>query len=165
MTCERVLRYLKVGAFLHLITVVGLLTLVISARISFEFFQEELFVKSFFWGALALWALTIPFFSQFDAYGRYQNYKQIKDAIFEMSFDTRLIRPFMYSKCQRDAVIIAGEDLGCGREIRTYFRAQGYRWYHVLPDAFVRNPLVLFYGVFWKRILFTRHYELKNFFW
>ncbi len=94
MTCERVLRYLKVGAFLHLITVVGLLTLVISARISFEFFQEELFVKSFFWGALALWALTIPFFSQFDAYGRYQNYKQIKDAIFEIGALTETHQAF-----------------------------------------------------------------------
>lgn len=162
---ERVLRYLKVGAFLHLMSFLSVLILFISVRIAFEFLQEELFVESFLWGALALWALTIPFFSQFDAYGRYQNYKQIKDALFEMSYDNRLIKPFMYSKCQRDAVVIAGDDLGYGREVRTYFRDQGYRWYHILPDAFIRNPLVLFYGIFWKRILFTKHYKLKNFFW
>lgn len=162
---ERFVRYLKVGAFLHLMSVLSIVILVIVTRIAFEFFREGLFIQSFFWGALALWAFTLPFFSQFDAYGRYQNYKQIKDVLFEMSFDTRLIKPFMYSKCQRDAVVIAGDDLGIGSEIRKYYRGQGYRWYHVLPDAFVKNPLVLFYGLFWKRILFTKHYELKNFFW
>ena len=162
---ERVLRYLKVGAFLHLMSILSLIILFTSAHIAIEFFQEDLFIKSFFWGALALWAMTIPFFSQFDAYGRYQNYKQIKDALFEMNFDTRLIKPFMYSKCQRDAVLIAGDDLGFGREIRDFYRDQGYRWYHILPDAFVKNPLVLFHGLFWKRILFTKRYELKNFFW
>ena len=162
---ERSLRYLKVGAFLHLMSVLSILILVISTRIAMEFFREELFTQSLAWGALALWAFTVPFFSQFDAFGRYQNYKQIKDSLYEMGFDTRLIKPFMHSKCQRDAVVIAGDDLGYGSEIRNYFRDQGYRRYHLLPDAFVKNPLVLFYGIFWKRILFTKHYELKNFFW
>jgi hypothetical protein len=162
---ERVLRYLKVGAFLHAMSVLSVLILVISVRIAFEFFREELFVESCLWGALALWALTIPFFSQFDAYGRYQNYKQIKDALFEMGYDTRLIKPFMHSKCQRDAVVIAGDDLGHGLEIRDYFYSEGYRWYNILPDAFVKNPLVLFHSLFWKRILFTKPYELKNFYW
>ena len=162
---ERVLRYLKVGAFLHGMSFLSTIILVISARITLEYLQEELYAESLLWGALALWAFTIPFFSQFDAYGRYQNYKQIKDALFEMGYDGRLIRPFMHSKCQRDAVVIAGDDLGTGREIRKYFSDQGYRWHHILPDAFVRNPLVLFHGLFWKRILFTKHYKLKNFYW
>jgi hypothetical protein len=162
---ERVLRYVKVGAFLHLMSIFSLVILFTSAHIAIEFFQEGLFVKFFFWGTLALWSITIPFFSQFDAYGRYQNYKQIKDALFEMNYDPRLVKPFMYSKCQRDAVIIAGDDLGYGKEIRAFYREQGYKWYHILPDAFVKNPLVLFCGLFWKQILFTKHYELQNFFW
>lgn len=162
---ERILRYLKVGAFLHAMSVISMVIFIISARIAFEFFREELFIESFLWGAVALWALTIPFFSQFDAYGRYQNYKQIKDAVFEMGYDARLIKPFMRSKCQRDAVVMAGNDLGHEIEIRDYFYSQGYRWYHILPDAFVKNPLVLFHSLFWKRILFTKHYELKNFYW
>ena len=162
---ERILRYLKVGAFLHVMSILSVMILIVSARIAVEYYLEELFITSFLWGALALWALTIPFFSQFDAYGRYQNYKQIKDALFEMGYDERLIRPFMHSKCQRDAVLIAGDDLGTGSEVRTYFRNRGYRWYHVLPDAFVKNPLVLFHSLFWKRILFTKRHELKNFYW
>ena len=162
---ERFVRYAKGGAFLHLISVISLVILVICAKIAVEFFTEGLFVQSVLWGAVAVWAFTVPFFSQFDAYGRYQNYKQIKDVLFERSFDSRLIKPFMHSKCQRDAVVIAGDDLRCGSEIRSYFRGQGYRWYHLLPDAFVKNPLVLFYGLFWKRILFTKHYKLQNFYW
>lgn len=162
---ERILRYLKVGSFLHFMSVLSVVILFLSARIAFEFFQENLFMHSFLWGALALWALTIPFFSQFDAYGRYQNYKQIKDALFEMGYDARLIKPFMRSKCQRDATVVAGNDLGHETEIRDYFYSQGYRLYHILPDAFVKNPLVLFYSLFWKRILFTKRYELKNFYW
>ena len=162
---ERFLRFVKVGAFLHVMSIVSILILFYGAQICMECYQEELFIQSFLWGALSLWAFTIPFFSEFDAYGRYQNYKQIKDAIFEMNFDTRLIKPFMHSKCQRDAVVIAGDDLGCGKEVRDYFYAQGYRWYNVLPDAFVKNPFVLFFGAFWQRILFTKRYELKNFYW
>ena len=162
---ERVLRYLKVGAFLHAMSLLSLVILALSTRIAFEFFREELFVESLSWSAVALWALTIPFFSQFDAYGRFQNYKQIKDALFEMGYDVRLIKPFMRSKCQRDAVVMAGIDLGHETEIRDYFYGQGYRWYHILPDAFVKNPLVLFHSLFWKRILFTKHYQLKNFYW
>jgi hypothetical protein len=162
---ERFLRYLKVGSFLHFMSVLSVVILIVCVRIATEFFQEDLYLESYLWAALALWAFTIPFFSQLDAYGRYQNYKQIKDALYEMDFDKRLIRPFMYSKCQRDAVVIAGDDLGFGNEIRAFYRDQGYRWYHILPDAFVRNPLVLFKGLFWKRILFTKRYELKNFYW
>ena len=109
---ERSLRYLKVGAFLHLMSVLSVLILVVCTRIALDFFREELFTRSLAWGALALWAFTVPFFSQFDAFGRYQNYKQIKDSLYEMGFDTRLIKPFMHSKCQRDAATRAASSSG-----------------------------------------------------
>jgi hypothetical protein len=162
---ERFLRFMKVGAFLHAMVMISVVILLVSAKIAMEFYLDGLYFKSMAWAALALWAFTVPFFSELDALGRYQNYKQIKDAMFEMGYDPRLVKPFMHSKCQRDAVIAAGEDLGCQEEVKRLFRDQGYRWYHVLPDAFVKNPLVLFYGMFWKRILFTKTYKLKNFYW
>ena len=165
MWLERLVRYMKVGAFLHLMSLISIVVLFLAARIAMEFFSEGLHLNGILWSALALWAFSIPFFAEFDAHGRYQNYKQIKDALHEMGYDNRLIKPFIYSKCQRDAVIVAGDDLGHGEEVRSYFKEQGYRWYHILPDAFVRNPLVLFSGIFWKKILFTKHYALKNFYW
>ena len=165
MWLERFIRYMKVGAFLHLMSVICVAILLISARIALEYFSEGLYMGALLWSALSLWAFSVPFFSEFDAYGRFQNYKQIKDSLYEMGYDSRLIKPFIHSKCQRDAVIVAGDDLGHGEEVRSFFRDQGYRWYHILPDAFVKNPFVLFSGLFWKRILFTRHYALKNFYW
>lgn len=162
---ERFFRFLKVGAFLHVMSVLCVLIMLISARIAFEYYQDGLFVQTVIWAAFATWAFTVPFFSELDALGRYQNYKQIKDAMYDMGYDQRLIRPFIHSKCQRDAVIIAGHDLGCQNEIKEFFRDQGYRWYHILPDAFVKNPFVLFHSMFWKRILFTKRYQLKNFYW
>jgi len=156
---------MKVGAFLHIMSVLSLVIMFISSKITLEFYADGLYLKTFIWAAVAIWAFSVPFFSEFDAHGRFQNYKQIKDSIQEMGFDNRLIKPFTHSKCQRDAVIVAGDDLGYGDEVRSYFSDLGYRWYHVLPDAFVENPFVLFRGMFWKRILFTKPYKLKNFYW
>jgi len=130
----------------------------------FYFLQQEL-VWGYVWSIVAVCFFTVPIFSEFDAYGRYQNYKQIKDVIFEMGYDPRLIKPFMYSKCQRDAVIVAAQDLDHDKEVKAFFYAKGYRRYHILPDAFNRNPLVLFNILFWKRILFTEYYPSRNFYW
>lgn len=162
---ERFLRFIKVGAFLHAMSVISVLIMFISARIAMEFYVDGVYFNSVIWAFVAVWAFTIPFFSELDALGRYQNYKQIKDALHERGYDSRLVRPFLHSKCQRDAMVIAGEDLGCRAEVKQFFKDQGYRWYHILPDAFVKNPLVLFHGMFWKRILFTKRYQLKNFYW
>ena len=162
---ERFLRFIKVGAFLHVMSVASVIIMFISSRIAFEFYHDGLVAHAVIWAAVAAWALTVPFFSELDALGRYQNYKQIKDSMYEMGYDHRLVRPFIHSKCQRDAVVAAGEDLGCEHEIKMFFKDQGYRWYHILPDAFVKNPLVLFRSMFWKMILFTKSYQLKNFYW
>ena len=156
---------MKVGAFLHAMALISVLIMVVSARISMEYFIDGVYFKSILWAALATWAFTVPFFSELDALGRYQNYKQIKDSLHEMGYDQRLVKPFIHSKCQRDAVLIAADDLGCHKEVKRFFKDQGYRWYHILPDAFVRNPFVLFHPVFWNRILFTKKYQLKNFYW
>ncbi len=162
---ERFLRFIKVGAFLHVMALVSVVIMFVSARIALEFYDDGFYVKTVIWAAVAAWAFTVPFFSELDALGRYQNYKQIKDSMYEMGYDHRLVRPFIHSKCQRDAVVVAGDDLGCQNEVKKFFKDQGYRWYHILPDAFVKNPFVLFHSLFWKRILFTKRYQLKNFYW
>lgn len=162
---QRFLRFLRIGSFLHLMGMVG-----IALGISFSQYGWSLLAEgSVFWAwvsfVTAFCFFTVPIFSEFDALGRYQNYKQIKDAFHQSGYDKRLIKPFMYSKCQRDAVIVAGEDLGYGDRVKADFYDFGYRWYHILPDAFIKYPLVLFSGLFWKNILFTKHYELQNFYW
>lgn len=162
---NRFIRYMKIGAFLHLMALVGMACFYASLKLALFHFSAQQQFLGVVWAIISFCFFTMPFFAQFDAHGRYQNYKQIKDVLCERGYDSRLIRPFMYSKCQRDAVLVASEDLNCKREVLDFFYQSGYRRYHILPDAFVKNPLVLFHKLFWKRILFTKTYKLKNFYW
>ena len=158
-------RYLKVGAFLHLMALAGFMIFVIGLQNSIFYFDHQMDNYAYKWLFISMYGFTIPFFSEYDALGRYQNYKQIKDTLFNRGYDPRLIKPFMFSKCQRDAVIVAATDLNYKQEVKDFYYNMGYRWYHILPDAFVKNPLVLFKRLFWTRILFTKNYQLKNFYW
>lgn len=162
---NRFIRYVRIGAFLHIMGLVGIALCVSILQLSFYYFEEQQFIFGSLMALLSFCCSMVPFFSEFDAFGRYQNYKQIKDAIYEMGYDDRLIKPFMYSKCQRDAVIVASEDLGYRKEVKAFFYNNGYRHYNILPDTFVKYPLVLFSRLFWKRILFTKYYQLKHFYW
>ena len=58
---------------------------------------------------------SIPFFPQLDAWSRYQNYKMLRDEFYYYGFQPRLIKPFIKSRCQRDAVLAAAEALGFGK--------------------------------------------------
>ncbi len=162
---NRFVRFVRVGAFLHIMGLIGLIVFIIGLQKVFFYFDHEIYGSAYLWLFFSIWGLTIPFFSGFDALGRYQNYKQIKDSLYKRGFDPRLIKPFANSKCQRDAVLIAAEDLEIADQVKKVYHNMGYRWYHILPDAFIKNPLVLFYRIFWQRILFTKHYQLQNFYW
>jgi len=159
------IRYIKVGSFLHIMGLLGILLSFISFKISLYYFAHMQLILGYLLGLLAFCCFTVPFFAEFDAYGRYQNYKQIKDSLFEMGYDQRLLKPFMRSKCQRDSVIVAAQDLNHDKEVEVFFHDMGYRKYHILPDSFNRNPLVLFTPVFWKQILFNEYYASRNFYW
>lgn len=71
----------------------------------------------------------------------------------------------MNSKCQRDSVLMASKDLDYLERTRKLFYNNGYRWYHVLPNRFIKNPFVIFRKEFWFKILFTNKYQLKYFYW
>ncbi len=162
---NRLVRFIKVGSFLHIIGLLGIVLFFICFKASLFYLAHQQLILGYIWGLLALFFFTVPFFAEFDAYGRYQNYKQIKDSLFEMGYDRRLLKPFMHSKCQRDSVVVAAQDLNHDKEVEVFFHEMGYRSYHILPDTFNRNPLVLFSPVFWKQILFNEYYEFRNFYW
>jgi hypothetical protein len=65
------------------------------------------FLKS----ALLLMFVSAPIFPQCDARSRYQNYKQVKDHLYFYGFQARIIKPFSFWGCQRDAVIVAAEGI------------------------------------------------------
>ncbi|OYU55241.1 MAG: hypothetical protein CFE25_09825 [Chitinophagaceae bacterium BSSC1] len=102
-----------------------------------------------------------PIFPQCDARSRYQNYKQVKDHLFLYGYQNRIIKPFSHSRCQRDAVIAAAEELGFKTECKNYFKSQGYKWHHLMPDFLVNNPKFLFNKQFWLSTFFVKTYKSK----
>ena len=158
------LRYLKVGRFLHIMTLISLT--IFGWSFSYLEVSNSIFdLIHFLYLFLSLFGITVAIISQLDAFGRFQNYKQLKDKFYEYGFNLRLIRPFMFSKCQRDAILVASEDFDSKDKVKLYFYEKGYRWYHVLPDVFVDNPLLIFKMEFWNKILFTKYYEFQNYHW
>ncbi len=136
-------KFINVGRFLHLMAFLGCIMFVLGLLNTVQAINTSFNFTDYLWVYIMIHGLSIPFFSELDAYGRYQNYKQIKDNLYVYGFDRRLIKPFMYSKCQRDAVLAASYDLNCQEQVKAFYYEKGYRWYHILPDAFVNKPLGL----------------------
>ena len=162
---NRFVRFGKVGFSLHLIACFGLWLFLVSIQELLVYRIEAIDMEFYGWLFLTWIGFVLPFFSEMDAYGRYQNYKLIKDKLFELGFDGRLVRPFMYSNCQRFAILIAAIDLNYADKVKSYFLKNGYSWYHILPETWLKDPLLLFKKNFWEKILFTKYYKLQNFYW
>lgn len=165
ITYQRVKRFILVGKSLHLIALIGFGIFYIGIDLALSLSESSFSLISLLWWYIALFGLSLPIFAQMDANGRYQDYKKLKDVIYEYGYDDRLIKPFLGSRCQRDAVVMAAKDLGHLNDTKSLFLRMGYRWYHILPDQFVKNPLVLFNKEFWLSILFSKTYHLKHFHW
>jgi hypothetical protein len=111
--------------------------------------------------ALLFIIFIAPIFPQCDARSRYQNYKQVKDHLYMYGFQPRIIKPFSNSRCQRDAVIAAAEELGMENECASYFIQKGHRWYHILPNFLYHKPGYLFQKAFWLNTFFVKYYPSK----
>lgn len=97
-------------------------------------------------GPLAVGAVL----AEADARGRYHEYRRVKDLLARFGGQARLFRPLAASRCQRDAARLAAAETGCLTELSAFFRARGYRWYHLLPDYVAADPLRLLERSFWR---------------
>ena len=162
----RIIRYLQAGYLLHLMAI-------ISIFMAFFFGKEFVLLqksdaglwKLLLFGYASTYFLTLILFSQFDARSRYQNYKMVKDKFFEYGFDPRLLKPFVFSRCQRDAIGVAARDMKFGKAWRKLTHQMGFRWYHLLPDLIVRSPRILFTKEYWRKTLLVKTYHSKYFLW
>src|ERR1700740_501959 len=145
---SRCLSYLRVGYLLHLVSLVEV-ALILSLYRLLDPAESPLVLP------LAL----APFFPQLDARSRFQNYKQLKDQFYLYGFDPRIVRPFVKSRCQRDAAIAAASDLGLGEVCKKHFYDKGYRWFHLLPDYLFTNPRFLACKAFWITTFFAKTYR------
>lgn len=156
----KIISYLKLGYLLHLMT---LLEIALMANL-FQLLEIDVWLNEgilFFKIPLLVPFAVAPLFPQLDAYSRYQNYKQIKDHLFVHGFEQRIIKPFIKSRCQRDAAMVAAEELGMKKDCRKCFYHHGYRWYHLLPDFLFTQPEILIGKAFWLNTFFARYYKPK----
>jgi hypothetical protein len=157
MLFDKIITYLKAGYLLHTITVVE----VIAFSCFFYFVDVPAWLSSDYI-VLKLFALSpivgMPLFAQLDARSRFQNYKLIKDRLYLYGFQTRILKPFVKSRCQRDAARAAANELGMDRQCLRFFDSFGYRWYHLFPDAVFKKPSILATKNFWITTLFTKKY-------
>jgi len=162
----RVIRCFQTAYLLHLMAIASIF-------LSYFFTKEFLILwentesswKLILYGVGSIYFFTLILFSQFDARSRYQNYKLAKDRLFKYGFDSRLLKPFMFSRCQRDAIASATKDLKFQKEWKQLNSELGFRWYHILPLIVKRNPLVLLSKDYWSKTLFVSTYHSKYFLW
>ncbi len=152
--------YIRSGILLHLVTAIEITLLAIAyywlSALNW-FVNDAYLLKHLLWTCF----LSFPLFPQFDAYSRYQNYKQLVDLFYFNGFDKRFVKPFIKSRCQRDAVMAAALDLGYHKKCKAIFTSSGYQWYHFFPDFMLSNPSFLFHKHFWLTTFFTRKYVSK----
>ncbi len=161
----RTLMYLQTGYLLHLMGLLGILLFFYFGNLALRALHNDLWGWFVWYAYLSLYGFTLPIFSQFDAFSRYQNYKVVKDKIFEYGFDERLLRPFVYSRCQRDAIKVATRCFHLQKQYKAFERRQGFAWYHILPHLVVRRPAILFTRAYWQSTLFVPRYHSKYFLW
>src|ERR1700730_15382213 len=131
---KRIVSYLKAGYLLHMITAIEIIffcSLFYLADIPSWLSSDYFFVKIILLSPM----IGLPLFAQLDARSRYQNYKLVKDNLYVYGFQKRIVKPFIKSRCQRDAVKAAAYELGMSQQCKEYFRINGYKWYHLAPDV------------------------------
>jgi hypothetical protein len=156
----KAISYLRAGFLLHIVTVLEITLFVFLYKIfgiDKWLNQGNLFLKFF----ILLPFSAMPIFAQLDARSRFQNYKLVKDHLFVYGFQEKILKPFVKSRCQRDAVLAAANELGMGPMCRAYFRIKRYKWFHLFPDVLFHQPKTLLTKNFWSTTFFTKTYHSK----
>lgn len=161
----RAIRFLQVGAALHLTTLAGVFILFLAGERALDAWNQDRFVWGIGYSWLAIGGWFVLLCGQLDAFSRYQNYKKAKDLFHKNGVTPRVIQLFVYSRCQRGAMAVAARDLGLREELARYFQDLGYQWYHILPDFIYTTPQILFARRYWQRTLFEKPYRSKYFLW
>ena len=156
-----IIRYWKVGTLLHFVAALAFTVAVysFSTLSNIDFYSVN--ILWFIWLAVFIIFFNMSILAELDGYSRFQNYKQVKDQMFLNGYQERQLKPLLKSSCQRKAANLAADELGCGKEVQSYFYREGYRWYHIIPDFVFHNPRFFFSSFFWRTTFFTPHYLPK----
>jgi hypothetical protein len=111
--------------------------------------------------AVLMLACLFPLFTQLDARSRFQEFKKVRDQLIRYGPRRRIFRSVSRSRCQRDAALAAAGRLGYTADCREFFCAAGYRWYHLLPDIVIRQPVFCLSAAFWRATFFAPTYRAR----
>ncbi len=163
---QRLLRVIKTGGVLHIVSLTSGLLFIFSGCFALNIDPDSSF-KGYqpLCSLFSIYCLILLFFSQMDAKGRFQNYKQVKELLYENGFQPRIIKMFSSSRCQRNALWVAALDLNMDQQLTIHYKKMGYRWFHILPDFFLSRPSLFLTWRFWQNTLFQKPYRMKYFLW
>ncbi|MEG6550811.1 hypothetical protein V6C53_11285 [Desulfocurvibacter africanus] len=78
--------------------------------------------------------------SVLDGRGRYSEYRRVLKLLRRYGFKRKIFHSMSRSRCQRDAALLAARQTGHLHSAKDFYRACGYRWFHLLPDDLVEEP-------------------------
>lgn len=153
---QAISRYVRVAPFPHITTLsMAGLSLLCGAEASFETETGNAATGALFWllSCLFAWGILL---CQADALSRFREFKRIRAILRRYGFKPRVLHPVSSSRCQRDAALLAASETGFRGQAHRYFTELGYRWYHILPDRIVSNPLYFFHPDFLRHTFMPR---------
>lgn len=151
-----VTRYLRVAPFPHMTTLsMAGLSFICGVEALYESDQGHGLTAFIFaiLSALFAWGICL---CQADAFSRFREFERIRAILRRYGFRPRILHPVSSSRCQRDAALLAASEAGVRAQAMCYFRERGYRWYHILPDKIVSNPLYFFHPDFLRSTFMPR---------
>ncbi len=81
----------------------------------------------------AKFQLFVAVCNYFVGFLKFCEYVKVKSALEELGWDDRIVKPKMYSHCQRHLSRQAAKQTGYLNEFDKFARREGHKWYHVLP--------------------------------
>ncbi len=64
---------------------------------------------------------------------KYREYKQVKKSLIKHGWNEKIVKPKMYSWCQRYATRQAVKQTGNLKKFDEFAKKEGHKWYHFLP--------------------------------
>ncbi|MGX9364788.1 hypothetical protein ACTVJH_01955 [Desulfoplanes sp. PS50] len=153
--------YLRVAPFPHLTSVKIFMLSWLAGTKARELFILDMAMSG--WACLLLCVLFLwgIILCQADALSRFQEFRRLLVIMHRYGFRPRFFRLFASSRCQRDAALVAAKQVGHSRVARDYFKSLGYKWYHILPDTIIQNPLRFFHPGFLKFTFIPRQFHKR----
>jgi hypothetical protein len=136
------LRFMRAAPWPYMTGLASLLLACALAGLGLSHLAQTNAARAAIFGGWGTGWLVVGLFALADGVSRYREYQRIKAMLLRYGFSQRILEPLARSRCQRDAALLAASEAGHGDCARAYFTALGYRWYHILPDSVLRNPLI-----------------------